>query len=198
MMGKVVFAHQLDLSNIIISKTNNGKVILQVNSSLSAFQEEINFNYAQGSYKTPEEFQNLVLQHFLANFSLSINNEENLQFKNPKVFLGHETKLVAEILGLPGTIRAIDIKSEIFKNIYNNQSVVIFMMEGFPKEKYTLDNNNDHEINVIMKNGTWENLKPERASFNLGYLFLFFSLILIGFFIYLKVIKPFIKTKYAK
>jgi len=31
LMGNVIFAHQLDLSNIIISKTNNGQVILQVN-----------------------------------------------------------------------------------------------------------------------------------------------------------------------
>ena len=189
LMGNVIFAHQLDLSNIIISKTNNGQVILQVNSSLIAFQDEINYHNPQGSYTTPEEFQNLVLQHFKANFSIFVNKQGPLQFKNPKVFLGHESKLVAEIIGMPDTIQEVYLKSEIFKDIYNNQSVVIFLLEGFPKEKYTLDNNNGHEINIAMNNGKWENLRVEQVSFNLGHLFLTFILMSICIFIYLKVIK---------
>ncbi|RAJ12298.1 hypothetical protein [Arenibacter echinorum] len=189
LVGNVVFAHQLDLSNVIISKTNNGQVILQINSSLTAFQDEINYNNGQGSYKSPEEFQNLVLQHFKANFSFIVNKQQPLQFNDAKVFLGHETKIVTEIMGLPDTINTVFLKNEMFEDIYNNQSIVIFLLEGFPKEKYTLDNNHGHELNIALNDGKWENLKAEQASFNIGYIFLLLILISILIFIYLKFVK---------
>ena len=179
-----LFAHQPDLSNIIISKTGNGQVILQINSSLTAFQQEVNFLNGPGAYKSPEEFQELVIKHFNTSFSMVVNGENTLQLKNPQVFLGHETKLVAEIIGLPETINAIQLKNELFKDIYHNQSIVIFLLDSFPKTKYTLEPDNNHEINIALENDTWKTIKVENAGFNFKYTSYFAIILLAGLVLY--------------
>ncbi|AWV97302.1 hypothetical protein [Arcticibacterium luteifluviistationis] len=170
LVSKITFAHQPDLSNIIISKTDNGQVILQINSSLTAFQQEVNFIHGEGAYKTPEEFQEMVINHFRNSFSFIVNGNDTLQVKNPQVFLGHETKLIAEIIGLPEDISAINFKAELFKDIHNNQSIVIFLLDGFPTEKYGLADDNSHQINIKLEEGYWHDSKTENAGFNLKYL----------------------------
>ena len=50
LLSEIAFAHQSDLSSIVISKTENGKVVLQIISSLTAFQGEINYHNPKNSY----------------------------------------------------------------------------------------------------------------------------------------------------
>ncbi len=190
-MSKIAFAHNPDLSNIIISKTDNGQVILQINSSLTAFQQEVNFINGQGVYKSPEDFRNLVIKHFNTSFSMIINGNDTLQFKNPKVFLGHETKLVAEITGLPDSINSIQLKNELFKDIHRNQSVVIFLLDGFPKEKFTLNTDNQQEINIALRNGNWVNSQKSIIDSNPNYLAFLGSLLVLVLIIYLLVNRKF-------
>lgn len=183
-VGNLVCAHNPDLSNVIISKTDNGQIILQINSSLTAFQQEVIYSNGEGAYQSPEDFKNLVLNHFNTTFSIIINEKDTLQFKNPKVFLGHETKLVAEIIGLPETIKSIHLKNELFKDIHNNQSVVIFLLDDFPKEKYTLNNTNMHQIAIELKDGKWKELKTENVDFDIKYVPYLAILTLIGLLFY--------------
>jgi hypothetical protein len=165
-MSNTLLAHQPDLSNVVISKTANGQVILQINSSLTAFQQEVNFVNGEGFYKSPEEFRNLVIKHFNNSFSIIINKKNTLQFKNPKVFLGHETKLVVEIIGLPETINSIQLKNTLFKDIYHSQSIVIFLLEQFPTQKFSLDVDNKYQINVVLKDGNWKNTLEQSSDFD--------------------------------
>ena len=107
-------------------------------------------------------------------------------FKNTKLFLGHETKLVTEIIGLPETVNMIELKNELFKDIHNNQSTVIFLLEGFPKEKHTLNHSNNHELNISLKNERWESVEIGETNPNLSYLLypsILIILVLIFFFI---------------
>ena len=60
-------AHQLDLSTVLISQDEKGKCFLQIYSSLSAFEGEIDYKYSMNAYKTPEEFRALVIEHFKKN-----------------------------------------------------------------------------------------------------------------------------------
>ena len=187
LMSNTLFAHQPDLSNIVISKTDNGQVILQVNSSLTAFQQEVNFVNGEGFYKSPEEFRNLVIKHFNSRFSMIINKKDTLQFKNPKVFLGHETKLVVEIIGLPETINTIQLKNTLFKDIYHSQSIVIFLLEQFPTQKFSLDVDNKYQINVVLKDGNWENILEEKMTSNFKYVGYFaILLVILAVFLVLK------------
>lgn len=187
LMSNVSFAHQPDLSSIIISKTENGKFVLQINSSLTAFQQEVNYINGVGAYKTPEEFRNLVLKHFNTTFSIILNEKDTLTFVNPTVILGHETKIVAEISGMPKNINAIYLKNELFKDIHNNQSVVMFSLEGFPtKINYELNNDNKHELNIILKDGNWQKVeKFDYANF-IKYSLYGLAFLFIGFIFYYK------------
>ncbi|MCG1036759.1 hypothetical protein [Polaribacter sargassicola] len=181
--SKIIFAHNPDLSNILISKTNNGQVVLQINSSLTAFQQEVNFINGDGAYKSPEEFRNLVIKHFRNSFSIIINKNDTLQFTNPKVFLGHDTKFVTEITGLPENINSIKINNEFFKDIYHNQTVIFFLLDGFPKQKYTLSTDNNHQLNITLEDGNWIHLEKE-TSINLKPIIFSFGLLVIVLIIY--------------
>ncbi|WP_424002868.1 hypothetical protein [Maribacter sp. IgM3_T14_3] len=154
-IGNVALAHNPDFSSIIISKTENGQIVLQLTSSLTAFQQEVNYVNGEGAYKSPEEFQDLVLQLFESKFSIVLNENNRLHFKNSKVFLGHETKIVTEIIGLPEEVNRIYLKNALFEDLHNSQSVVIFLLDGFPKEKLTIQRDNKHELNIILEDDIW-------------------------------------------
>ncbi|MDO6471017.1 hypothetical protein [Maribacter sp. 1_MG-2023] len=177
-------AHSPDFYNIIISKTENGQIVLQLNSSLTAFQQEVNYVNGEGAYKSPEEFQDLVLQLFKSRFSLILNNNDTLRFKNSKVFLGHETKIVTEIIGIPKDIKSIHLKNKIFKGLHNSQTVVIFLLDGFPKDKFTLQRDNQHELNLTLKEGKWEVPIGKRDDTPLKYLPFLITLIIGGFLLF--------------
>ena len=99
-------AHQSDLSTVVISKTGEGKYVLQITSALTAFEGEVVYRYGKNAYKTPAEFNALVVQHFRKNFSLIVNESDTLRFLDPAVLLGHETKLLARNHGhaRPGNV----------------------------------------------------------------------------------------------
>lgn len=185
-MGKTTFAHQIDLSTIIFSKTENGKIVMQITSSLTAFQQEVNYNNPKNSYKTPEEFRNLVIKHFSENFSIIINKKDTLKFINPIVILGHETKIVTEVIGIPSNVNIIQLQNEVFKDIYNNESVVMFALKGFPENRnFILGNENNSKLNITLEDGTWQPISENEMSTNLKYSLSVFIIILIGLLFYL-------------
>ncbi|QDO93163.1 hypothetical protein FNB79_03950 [Formosa sediminum] len=182
-------AHSPDFSNVIISKTDSGQIVLQINTSLTAFQEEVNYINGTGAYNTPKAFRDLVLKHFYANFSIVINNKDTLQFKDPKVFLGHETKLVTEVLGMPDNIKTIQLKNELFKDIHNNQSIVIFLLDQFPTTKYTLTQDNNHTLYIEYVNGKWHEIKAKTKTEYLNFKYGIFIVCIIVFFGLVYIIK---------
>lgn len=176
-MSVVVYAHQPDLSTLVISKTNQGKYIIQLSSALTAFEGEVEYKFSKRAYKTPEEFRALVIKHFIENTTLIFNTTDTVIFTNPIVILGHETKLVAELKGFPLEKKSIYFKSTVFKDIHHNQSAVIMLVEGLPKQQYTLSNENNHELNLTLKEGKWTIVNNKSDSFN--YQNLLYLLILI-------------------
>jgi len=163
-IGHIVLGHNPDVSNVILSKTETGQIVLQINSSLTAFQQEINYINGEGAYKTPEEFKQLVIKHFNDNFSIIINDSIPLQFTNPKVFLGHDTKFVAQVVDTPESINTITLKNKVFKDIHNNQSIIIFLLDGFPKKRFTLNRDNNNVLNIERKNNQWVTINSKTTA----------------------------------
>jgi len=184
-VSNTTLAHSPSYSNIIISKLENGQVILQINSSLTAFHQEVDYINGESAYASPEEFQNLVLDHFKSRFSFIVNKKDTLRLHNPKVFLDHETKIVAELLGLPEKINAIYIRNKLFKDINNSQSVVIFLLNGFPKEKFTLHRDNDHQTQLDLEDGMWKEPTLENHASKLKFIPFLITLIIGGFLNYI-------------
>ena len=157
LMSVSIYAHQPDLSYSLLSKTENGKYVLQISSSLSAFEEEIIYNYSKDAYKTPKEFKELVKKYFYKNVFLIVNEKDTLKFSNPLVLLGHETKFVVEVENIPDNIKSVYYKNTMFKDMHNNQMSVIMLVDGFPNKEYVLKNGNNQTILLEFENNQWKN-----------------------------------------
>lgn len=158
------YAHQPNLASFILSKTENGKNIVQLTGALTGFEGEINYNFGKNSFKTPEEFRQLVIRRFKETTSFFIN-EKQVTFKNPIVILGHETKLVTEVIGLPKNAKEIKLTSTFFENTSQNQIATLFILDNYPQEKYVLSNKNKHTINLIYENEKWIENKSKYNNF---------------------------------
>ncbi len=150
---KAVYAHQPDLSSLMIYE-QNGKSILVLKSSLTAFEGEVDHVFGKGAYKTPEEFNQLVIQQFQKNCFL-IANGDTLKFSNIQVQLGHETTLFAELDKVPKVINSFYIRNSNFKDMPNNQCEIILTLNSLPQKQYILDNGNQQEVSLKAENNKW-------------------------------------------
>jgi hypothetical protein len=146
-------AHQPDLSSLMIYE-QGGKTVLFIKSSLTAFQGEVEYLYGKDSYKTPEAFQGLVIEHFKKSCVVIIN-EDTVRFSNLQVALGHETTLFAELTDCPKTIQSFYLKNEMFKDMPSNLCEVILTLNDLPQKQVILGNDLNHEVTLNVKNGTW-------------------------------------------
>ena len=138
----------------MLIEQSEGQWLLQVRSALTAFQYEIKTNYPDRVYSTPEEFQELVLEHLEKNISVYFNgNKKNsMVIKNGYVKLGHETNVLFEIGGIPSDIQSLSAKNSTFSGISRNQSALVVMKSGFHKEQFVLNNKNEHTVKLLANN----------------------------------------------
>ena len=68
-ISNFLYAHQPDQSSTMLVEKGEGVWILQVRAALTAFEYEVHHTFGTESYKTPEEFNELVLTH-LVTFSI--------------------------------------------------------------------------------------------------------------------------------
>ncbi|MFC6268119.1 DUF6702 family protein [Frigoriflavimonas asaccharolytica] len=174
-------AHQIDIASIIFSKTGDGKTIVQITSSLTAFQSEINYNNKENSYATPEEFQELVEKHVQKNFKIKIDGSE-LKLINLLVILGHETKIVAEVQNFPKIPTSIFIKNEIFKDIHSNQSIIIFSIKDLLENRnFEINKDVGYQLNLVFKDGVWQRITKQELKINRTQIFFCFIALAILF-----------------
>ena len=157
-----LFAHSPDLSSMMIYE-QNGKYFLAIKSSLTAFEGEIDYHFKENAYKTPEDFQQLVSQHFQKNCLLIINND-TIKFINPTVVLGHETTVFAELLNVPDKFNSLYVRNTVFKDMPNNMCELILTLKGLPQKQYILTNENKQEVKLRVENDNWE-VEETNASF---------------------------------
>ena len=150
---QAVYAHNPDLASLMIYE-QNGKSILLIKSSLTAFEGEVDYIFGKDSYKTPEAFNQLVVQHFRRNCFV-IANGDTLTFSNIQVQLGHETNLFAELENVPKTIKSFSLRNALFADMHNNLCELILTLNGFPQKQYILTNANNHEVNLNVEGNKW-------------------------------------------
>ncbi len=150
---KAVSAHTPDLASVMIYN-QNGSSILVMKSALTAFEGEVDYIFGKDAYKTPEEFNQLVIQHFQKNCVI-IANGDTLKFSNVQVQLGHETNLFAELDNLPETIESFYVSNTFFQDTHNNQCEVILALNGYPQKQYVLNDDNNHVVKLEMNAKEW-------------------------------------------
>ncbi|MFP5041493.1 hypothetical protein [Parasediminibacterium sp. JCM 36343] len=148
-----VHAHVPELSSCMMYE-QNGKTILLIRTSVTAFEGEIGYRYSKDAYKTPQAFKQLVIKDFEKNCFVVINND-TVQLINPYINLGHETTLFAELMDMPPTINTLQVKNTLFKDFNNNKCELILMLKNYPPFQYILNKDNQLEVNLKLENGKW-------------------------------------------
>lgn len=136
--------HQPEISSTMLVEKENGKWILQVRAALTAFEYAIETHYGKDAYKTPEEFNALVIRHLSENLSITFNKNEVIELQNGQVKLGHETNAIFELSNVPKKIKKVMVTNSAFKDIHDNQSALIVLKKGFGKSQFILNNKNKH------------------------------------------------------
>ena len=180
------FAHQPDMSTMMLYQDEKGRSFLQIYGALSAFEGAIDYLYSEKSYQTPEQFKQLVLKHFKKNVFFILNSKDTLQFDHPQVILGHETKVVCEVYGFPKNINEVLIKNTLFMDIPNNKSTVIVLQKGLPNEQFTLNNDNQQQIHFQLIDGNWQQVNSKKMNFSYWLVLIVLSLVFLGSFIVYK------------
>ncbi|WP_271855471.1 DUF6702 family protein [Patiriisocius marinus] len=156
-----VRAHQPDMSTTMLVEQENGVWVLQISASLTAFQQEVKIHFADTPYKTPEEFQSMVLEHVKNTLSLRVNGVDKVSFSRGIVKLGHETRVIFEVFGISEDLQKIDIINNVFKDVFKSQSALVISKNGFDKKQFVLNNENEHSINLLVEKNSFVNAKME-------------------------------------
>jgi hypothetical protein len=175
-------AHQPNLSNLMIYE-QNGRYFLAIKSSLTAFEGEIDYLFGSNAYKTPEAFQQLVIRHFQNN-CLVIIDGDTTRFVNPKVMLGHETTLFAELLNIPEKPNSIHIRNNVFKDMPSNMCEIILSLKGINQKQYILENANRHEVKFKSENNSWMIVENKHSVLTTSYLFIGTGLLVVALIVF--------------
>lgn len=183
-----ISAHNPDISSTALIEQGSDKWLLQIRSSLTAFEYEIEKHFGKSSYKTPEEFQSLVIDFVRDNVSIQLNDGESIILKNGLVKLGHETSVTFQLEKPLKDIETIKIYNGCFSNIARNRSLVFVLKEGIEKKQFEINEENNHSLKLAFKNGRVVPIKisPEtqnHASF-LGIALSILGISLLGFIIF--------------
>lgn len=146
-------AHQPDISTTMLVEQGD-QWLLQVRASLSAFQHEVRTHFEE--YKTPEAFEQMVVEHLKNNLSIRIDGKEVSILENAHVQLGHETSVVFELSGVPQNFSEISVKNSSFKDINHNQSALIVLKNGFEKKQFILNEANGHLADLEVEGNSFK------------------------------------------
>ncbi|MGJ8716474.1 MAG: hypothetical protein ACSHXG_15315 [Maribacter stanieri] len=174
------YAHNPDASTTMLVEKENNTWVLQISSSLTAFQQEVRTHFAETPYKTPEEFQQMVLEHIKNNLDISFNDGSKITLGQGIVKLGHETKVVFEVFGIPSDLQSIRVRNAAFKDIGRSQSALFIFKDGFSKEQFILNNDNDHTLNLKVNGNKFVEASQQNAGMDSSYVILI-VMSLLGF-----------------
>jgi len=174
------YAHNPDVSTTMLVEKENNIWVLQISSSLTAFQQEVRTHFSETPYKTPEEFQQMVLEHIKNNLEISYNNGSKINFGQGIVKLGHETKVVFEVFGIPSNLQSLQVTNTTFKDIGRSQSALFIFKDGFSKDQFILNNENEHSLELKASGNKFVIVNQQNAGFDSKYIILI-VLSLLGF-----------------
>ena len=177
-----VKAHQTETSTTMLVENENKTWVVQISAALTAFQQEIKMHYSETPYKTPEEFKEMVLEYVKRNLEIKLNDNERITLSEGMVKLGHETKVVFEVFGVPQDLKSVFIKNETFKDIHRNQSVLVILKEGFDKKQFILKEANNHQLKLETDGIKFKEVEEQQISISsLNIILILAVLLAIGF-----------------
>ncbi len=148
-----LYAHQSDVSTTMLVEQEPGKWQLYLNCSLNAFEYEVKQHFGEQSFTTPEEFQDLVLQHLQRNLDVRFNGGNRAVLSGGKVKLGHETGVVFTLVEVPDGPRELRLTNTVFADIHQNRSILVVLMKDREKVQLELSADNAHTAHLNLGTG---------------------------------------------
>lgn len=158
------FAHGTETSSIVLAEKENNVWVLQISASLTAFQQEINTHFSETPYETPEQFQEMVLQHIKNNLYFHFNGEDYIILSQGVVKLGHETKVLFELTGIPADLKTIKVTNTSFSDIYKSKSLLVILKEGINKNKFILEDSTNFSASLTVVDNALVEIQPSKAA----------------------------------
>ncbi|CDF78883.1 conserved hypothetical protein [Formosa agariphila KMM 3901] len=175
-------AHQTNLSSTVLVEQENQKWVLQVSASLTAFEYQIEEYYGKSSYSTPKEFQKLVVDYVRAHVAITLNDNQLAVLTQGMIKLGHETSVTFQLSEMPKDIQLLSVYNGSFSNISRNKGVVYILKEGFNREQFILNNDNNHTVKLRTADSKFELVKQEESkSYSNTWVMAFGVLVVSGF-----------------
>ena len=143
-------AHRPDISSFTLVERAPGQWLLRVNASLTAFEHEVEHAYGKGAYASPEEFNQLVLDHLREQITIR-TNEDEVTLADGSVKLGHATTVVFTLSGVADEIEEVFAKNEGFKSIHNSQVIFTLAKEGWDNHQWVLSEENGYQLSGSVK-----------------------------------------------
>ena len=150
----VLYAHQPDQSSTMLVEKGDGDWVLQVRAALTAFEYEVLYNFGKDSYKTAEEFNELVLTHLRNSIDIVIN-ADTISLEGGSVKLGHESSVLFELKNRITNIETVSVIQKSFVDISRNQSALVLLKKGMQPQQFILDENNSHEMNLEFRDSVF-------------------------------------------
>jgi hypothetical protein len=179
-------AHETNLSSSVLIEQEEGKWLLQIRGSLTAFEYEIENQYGDSAYTTPKEFKTLVINYLHDNVSILLNNSQFIGLQNGMVKLGHETSVTYQLTSPLDSIENLTFHNGSFRNIPRNNNLVFILKDGFSKDQFILNNENNQTIKLQTKGNQFVLVKPRKKSsfqFAWGIIAVLISITTFGVFI---------------
>tara|TARA_R110002049_G_scaffold307084_3_gene506746 strand:+ start:151 stop:771 length:621 start_codon:yes stop_codon:yes gene_type:complete len=162
-----VHAHQTHLSSTTLVEQGKNNWALQVRAALTAFEYEVERNFGDSAYSTPEEFKNLTLTIVQDNLLILLNNTDTIGLKNGTVTLGHETSVTFQLTTPLTKINYLTIQNSCFNTIARNKNLLFILKEGYPKSQFTLSDENSQTIHLKAIDNDFVVLEPTISSFSM-------------------------------
>ena len=143
-------AHRPDISSCTIIEQAPGQWLLRINASLTAFEYEVEHAYGKDAYASPEEFNQLVLDHLREQISIR-TNEDEVTLADGSVKLGHATTVVFKLSGVADELEHVSVKNEGFKSIHGSQVIFSIAKKGWDNHQRVLSEENAYQMSGSVK-----------------------------------------------
>lgn len=172
-------AHNSFVATTLLIEKDNGDWILQMNSSLTAFQ----YLVKEGSYASAEEFKEKALKAIKNEIHIICNNDVALELSQGHINLGHETSTIFKVVSMPKEISTISVTNTSFKEINRNKNTLLILKKGFKKQRFILNNENQHHVNLAVNQNSFSEVSysEESEADSTSIIFLYVFSVIVGF-----------------
>ncbi|MBN8823043.1 MULTISPECIES: LPXTG cell wall anchor domain-containing protein [unclassified Spirosoma] len=182
-----LYAHNPQISTIVLAQNRAGQWNVLIGSSLSAFQYALQ---TKGLLKESDTlqaaaFQKMILEHLRENIQIRANGHGPIELKRGMVILNHQTDVRFDLSGMPQQLQTITIRQGSFASLRNHYCILKIFPDGGSVRSFILQESNDFMISLKLNNNELVEAFPEKHTNWAPWLGMVGILMLLGTYLFL-------------